>query len=111
IPWLPEALTTAMDAQAVRRAFDGAVGSDGGGFSRADVDALAEAAQAPGAMTAMINYYRANAAVLPVWARMRRPPIDAPVLVVWGDRDPYLDTSLAKASRALGPDVAVDLLP
>ena len=49
----------------------------------------------PGALTAMINWYRAAGRSLP-----KKPPgqIRAPVLLIWGNRDPFLQAGLAKAS-------------
>jgi pimeloyl-ACP methyl ester carboxylesterase len=102
LPGLPEAATTALGARAVRRAFAGAVPAD-------LVDHYAAAARAPGAMTAMINYYRANPGRIGRYAKA--PPIVAPTLVLWGERDPYLAASLAETSAARCADAEVVRLP
>ncbi|MEA3062737.1 MAG: hypothetical protein QOJ94_2518 [Sphingomonadales bacterium] len=53
----------------------------------------------PGALTAMLNWYRAakievpamgEEAELPVWARLPFPPVTQPALVVWGLKDKAL---------------------
>jgi pimeloyl-ACP methyl ester carboxylesterase len=53
----------------------------------------------PGALTAMLNWYRAakievpamgEEASLPLWARMPFPPVIQPALVVWGLKDKAL---------------------
>ena len=53
-----------------------------------------------------INYYRAAG---------RHPPrvsvIDAPVLVIWGDRDRWLERDLAEPDRRLVPDLRVERIP
>jgi pimeloyl-ACP methyl ester carboxylesterase len=52
----------------------------------------------PGALTAMLNWYRA----LPAGAgSVRSGRIQVPVRVIWGDRDSYLDRGLAEAGLAL----------
>ncbi len=43
----------------------------------------------------MLNYYRAAARSL----RGRLPPITAPTLVIWGERDRYLGAELAEPHR------------
>jgi pimeloyl-ACP methyl ester carboxylesterase len=60
-----------------------------------DASLLATYAQAwreDGALTGMLNWYRA----LP-WARTLRSIIELPVQVIWGDRDAALDPRLAHA--------------
>ena len=58
------------------------------------VDELLSAVEAPGALSAMINWYRAfvRDAIL---QRGTARPVSAPSLVVWGDRERYLDAALA----------------
>jgi pimeloyl-ACP methyl ester carboxylesterase len=102
LPALPEVMTTAAGALAVRRAFTGA------GLDSQLVSRYAEAARAPGAMTAMMNYYRANTATLAKWSAGRAARIDVPTLVLWGEEDPYLSVELAQSSagQALEAEVA-----
>jgi pimeloyl-ACP methyl ester carboxylesterase len=106
LPWLPEAATTGAGALAVRRAF-----ARGGAIAPEAIDHYAEAALAPGAMSAMINYYRANAASLGRWRGDPSAPIAAPTLVIWGERDPYLALELAAASAARAADASLARLP
>ena len=63
---------------------------------------------APGALTAMLNWYRAIPLVTSARDERR---ISLPVLVVWGDRDSALEASLAEASAGLCDDVVVTHLP
>jgi pimeloyl-ACP methyl ester carboxylesterase len=57
-------------------------------FSKDDIDKLAAAMDQPGALTAMINYYRA--ALRRILKRETAPPIEAPTLIIWGEQDRFL---------------------
>jgi epoxide hydrolase 4 len=62
-------------------------------FSEDETAAYIEALSKPGALTAALNWYRENAAPDAVHlARSAR--IDAPTLVIWGERDPALGVEL-----------------
>ncbi len=75
--------------------------------SREEMEGYVEAWSQPGALTGMVNYYRA--AFRPrLHVRARR--VEAPVLVLWGDRDRYLGTELARPDAALVPNVRVKIL-
>jgi pimeloyl-ACP methyl ester carboxylesterase len=50
----------------------------------------------PGATTAMINYYRSSVRQSPKRAEAQLRPINAPTLVIWGQRDRYLGPELAE---------------
>ena len=68
-----------------------------GTFASAEVERYREAWRMPGALTGMLNWYRA----LPLYAtRLRARRIGVPVRVIWGDADPFLDRGLAEAGRA-----------
>lgn len=101
LPVLPEALLSAGDGAALRRALTQS--SRPGAFSTEDLDRYAVAWRRPGALTAMLNWYRALR--LP-----REPapgPIRPPVLVLWGERDTALERGLAAASLRLCAQGAV----
>nr|WP_198349345.1 MULTISPECIES: alpha/beta hydrolase [Ramlibacter] len=51
----------------------------------------------PGALTAMLNWYRALALDPPTPARR----LALPVSILWGEQDPLLDRTLADAALAL----------
>lgn len=92
LPFLPEWLLRAGGFRLLRRAMTGTARR--GTFSREDLDRYAEAWAQPGALTAMLNYYRA--------LRLRRPAASARVrpetLVLWGVRDAFLERATAEAS-------------
>jgi pimeloyl-ACP methyl ester carboxylesterase len=74
-------------------------------FTSEDLVRYTEAVAQPGALTAMLNYYRA--AFIP-----SRPPkrlrTDHPTLVLWGTHDGYLGRQLAKPSPKLVPNCRVE---
>ncbi len=85
-PELPERMLLRNDAAALRRIF-ARHAVDPTLFPEAVVDVYAAAAQRPGALTAMLNWYRA----VPLNPRPRWLPdhgrVDVPTLIVWGEAD------------------------
>ena len=110
LPWLPEALLTANDARAVRRAFSESA-IDKRRFPRADLDVYAHAAQAPGAMTAMINWYRAAARNRTLTSLEDYPVIEVPTLLIWGEADAALDIATTQGTERYVGDFTLRRLP
>jgi pimeloyl-ACP methyl ester carboxylesterase len=73
-----------------------------------DIAAYREAWSQPGALTAMVSWYRA---LLRRGTGVRVRPIEAPALVLWGERDVYLGVTLATPRHDLVPDVRVVRFP
>lgn len=96
LPLLPEATLGARDFAWLRSALTRTARQ--GAFSEDDLGHYRAAWARPGALTAMLNWYRAlpRRAAPPTRGRIR-----VPVRVVWGDRDPFLETGLAEAGLAL----------
>ena len=109
IPGLPEWVTTANDARAVRQAFHG-MAVDKTHFTPDVLDRYAKDAQRPGAMTGMINWYRA---ALQIGGKMRGPwpVIDTPTLIVWGEEDTALGVELLDGTEAYVSNLTVRRLP
>jgi pimeloyl-ACP methyl ester carboxylesterase len=110
IPWLPERFIRAGDFAILRSVFR----NDpvrAGTFGEEDIDRYVEALSRPGALTAAINYYRALARRAPAVARSLRRRIEAPVMVIWGQRDLFLVPELAPPDPAWVPDARVERLP
>lgn len=55
----------------------------------------------PGALTASLNWYRANLAPRPPGPPPALPPVTAPTLGIWSTRDHYLDGARMRASGEL----------
>jgi pimeloyl-ACP methyl ester carboxylesterase len=110
IPWLPETVLRARDFAVVRFVFrNDPVRPDT--FGEDDIDWYVEALSRPRALTATINYYRALARRAPDLARTLRRRIEAPVLVIWGQRDLFLVPELARPDPVFVPDARVERLP
>lgn len=95
IPRLPEALLSASGHRSLKDAIVRT--SRPGTFSDEDVAQYEKAWSQPGALTTMLNWYRA----LPFRPAMKDPAVRAPTLVIWGTRDRFLEKGLAEASLAL----------
>jgi len=67
----------------------------------ADVDRAIADLSRPGALTASLNWYRANLAPRPPGPRPEFPPVTMPTLGVWSDGDLYLDGERMRASGHL----------
>ena len=112
LPWLPEKIFAARDAYAVTQAFRGmAVNKER--FSDDVLDVYRRAALQPGALTAMINYYRAL--VRGGGARRMRslgfPKLDVPTLMIWGEQDRALGVELTVGTEAFVSDLTLERLP
>jgi epoxide hydrolase 4 len=109
LPWLPERAVAAHGWAALRRIFEDA---RPGAFTAADVERYVEAWSKPGAIRAMINYYRAALRQNPWRTESRMRPIAAPTLVIFGERDRHLRHELAEPYPADVPNlVRVARLP
>jgi pimeloyl-ACP methyl ester carboxylesterase len=109
LPWLPEKWLGAHQADAVRRIFvDMAV--DKTRFPREVTDEYRRNAQEPGALTAMINYYRA---AFRAGAAMNPQPniVDISTLVLWGEVDTVLDRATTNGTDHYVTDLTLRYLP
>lgn len=84
-----------------------------GAFPPADREVFVDALRADGALTAALNYYRAN---MPPSSWLRDPPapppIPVPTMIIWGEADVGMDPLLLERSAATvtGP-LRVERLP
>jgi epoxide hydrolase 4 len=110
IPWLPERLMASRQGDSIRRAFvDMAI--DKGRFPVAVTDEFRRNALEPGALTAMINYYRAamragNKAMNP-----QPGTVDTPTLMIWGLEDTALDRATTLGTDQYVKDLTLRYLP
>jgi pimeloyl-ACP methyl ester carboxylesterase len=108
-PAIPEAMLTAGAARAVGRAFTG-MAVDKSRFPPEVTKVYRDNALIPGAMTAMINYYRANTSLLGRW-RAASPVIEVPTLMVWGEEDAALCIENTEGYAGLVRDFTLRRLP
>ena len=97
IPWLPERLLSRDGFRGLARSM--AASSRPGTFSEADLDRYRRAWSEPGAMTAMVNWYRAGLRI--PHAPWPDPLIRVPTLMIWGAKDRFLGPGVARSSFAL----------
>lgn len=88
LPLVPEALLRSNDCSLLAASLTWT--SNPGTFDEELLSAYREAWQAPRAMSSMLNWYRAMATARPISTR-----IEAPTLILWGDRDAALEAGLA----------------
>jgi pimeloyl-ACP methyl ester carboxylesterase len=103
LPWLPEALLTLSPRATARLLFQcTAVRTDA--FSGADLETMAAALAQPGAMKAMIHWYRASFRDRPA---KRTRPIEAPTLLIWAEDDVALGKPLTYGLERWVPELQV----
>ena len=94
IPRLPEAVFLAGGARSSAASLRASARR--GAFSEVDMPRYRRAWLRPGAMTAMINWYRALLRATPPRPADQR--VHAPTLIIWGAQDPFLVRAMAPES-------------
>jgi pimeloyl-ACP methyl ester carboxylesterase len=109
VPGLAEWALSAGGFRALRRMFTHGPARRSA-FTRTDVDAYVAAMATPGALTAALDYYRANAGLGKTRAG-HWPIIRSQTLVVWGERDPALSLVQVERLPRLVPNLTVRRVP
>lgn len=112
LPRLPEAVLRAGNYRAVREAFVGSA-LDKGRFPPEVLQVYVDNAARPGALTAMLNYYRAMVRG-GGGERQRRlgwPVIDVPTLMIWGLEDIALTVETTYGTDRYVRDLTLRYLP
>jgi pimeloyl-ACP methyl ester carboxylesterase len=107
LPWLPELAIRLLGSN--DRTMPLRQSSRPGAFSQADLARYRQSWAIPGALTAMVNWYRAigrYSRELP-----RKPQVKVPVLIIWGQRDQFLLPQGAEASLELCANGQLIFLP
>jgi pimeloyl-ACP methyl ester carboxylesterase len=110
IPRIPEEVVRAGDFALLRSALQkDPVRPEA--FATEDIERYVEAMARPGALSATLNYYRALLqSHRETWTLLKR--IEAPVLVIWGERDRFLSRRLAEPPLPWVPNLLrVERLP
>lgn len=79
-------------------------------FTREEVEPYRAAAARPGALTAMLNYYRALLQT-PDIREIGDGRVDVPTLVLWGEQDVALDIHLLDGTEAFVPNLTIRRFP
>ena len=106
LPWLPEWFLGRNGAAAIRQAFRG-MAIDKARFPDAVLDVYAAAAQRPGALTAMVNWYRAALRHRAAMAVPNSGRVDVPTLVIWGEADTALGLETLDGTERYVPDLTL----
>jgi len=111
IPWLPEKLMTLRGAQAIGDAFYN-MAVDKSKFDQTVLEQYRQNALIPGAMTAMLNYYRAAFRDNPMKEIWENPPqLKTPTLMIWGEEDGALGKELTYGTEERVDDFTLRYLP
>jgi pimeloyl-ACP methyl ester carboxylesterase len=108
IPRLPERIMARDDFSVAKRSLRADAKE---AFTDEDLERYAEAWAQPGALTGMINYYRAALRHNPRGALHSLRSIEAQTMVIWGMRDRHLGSELAEPSREWVPNVRMEWIP
>ncbi|MBY0528096.1 MAG: alpha/beta hydrolase [Gemmataceae bacterium] len=109
LPWLPEWGWRRHDYALLEHSLRESARPDT--FTDEDVRRYKEAMARPGALTAALNYYRAVFRTNPRRVTRNIRPIETPTLVLWGEADRYLGTSLLDGLEHWVPNVRIERLP
>jgi pimeloyl-ACP methyl ester carboxylesterase len=110
VPWWPERFLRARGYERIGRIFrDLAV--DKTRFPDEVIDVFKRNAAYPGALTAMLNYYRAMPLAAPAAFSRRLPTIDVPTLMIWGEMDLALGKELIEGTEEFVSDLPLRRLP
>lgn len=111
LPWLPEAAIRANLPRFVEQAFRGWA-IDKSAFSDEDLAAYVAALSQPGALTAMINYYRA---IVQQGSRGLLKgtggKVTMPTLMIWGEDDEALGKELTYGTERFVPNLTIHYIP
>ena len=105
LPLVPEFMLRFANYQALELALTST--AKPGAFSPTEIDVYRQAWSQPGALPAMLNWYRA----LPLTPTTVERRIGLPVCIVWGDRDSALEPGLAEEALGWCDQAVVHHLP
>ncbi len=112
LPWLPERLLGARSQRAIGEAFRRSCVNPEH-FPDAVLEVFRQAAARPGALTAMLNYYRAFIRGGGARRQKRLGPrtIETPTLMLWGEQDVALTRETTYGTAAFVSDLTLRYLP
>lgn len=103
LPWLPEVLLRANDYGFLDRGLRGwAVHKER--FTPEDLAVYRDNIRQPGALTAMLNYYRAMPWSISLLQTRGQKKVKAPTLMIWGEQDRALGRELTHGTESFVDD-------
>lgn len=108
IPAFPEWVFRAANFAVLRKTFEALPRAY---MTETDIERYVEAVGQPGALTAMINWYRALPQQLRNQASLPDNTIRVPTCVIWGEADAYLSKHCNDTLPKYVPDLEVHYLP
>lgn len=108
LPLIPEWVIQSFDYRLITQMFEDTAVSPNA-FSSEDIRAYREAIAKPGALTAMLNYYRNildSGLVRQSWSR-----IEVPTLMIWGEQDVALGKELTHNTEEFVKDFRIRYIP
>ena len=110
LPWVPEWLLGSNRAWLIGWMFRSQAANPLN-FPPSILDVYRNAACQPGALTAMVNYYRALRYTGVMTQTRSGKPLRVPTLLIWGDADKALDKSLTVGTDQLVESLVMSFLP
>ena len=110
LPWIPEWLLARDHCAAIGQAFRG-MAVDKTRFPDEVLRVYQDAAAEPGALTAMVNYYRGLLRGLRRTRQRGTPRIETPTLMIWGEEDTALGKELTFGTDEYVRDLTLRYLP
>ena len=110
LPLLPELIFKANNYRAIASALMNTA-SDKSTFSPEDLAAYRDAAAKSGALTAMINYYRANFKLARDRSVNNWGVLNISTLMIWGEKDVYLGKELTYGTDVYVSDLKIKYIP
>lgn len=108
LPFLPELFIKSKNYQFLETAIKG-MAVDKSAFTPANIDAYKDAASKPGALNAMVNYYRnifKPKSVSRTWRLL-----EVPTMMIWGENDTALGKELTYGTEKYVKDFQIHYIP
>jgi len=108
LPAIPEFLLQSFDYQTIIRTLQGTAVNKNA-FTSSDLEAYKKSAAKPGALTAMLNYYRHN--LFQFLPNKNWGILSVPTLMIWGENDTALGKELTYGTDAYVSDLQIQYIP
>ena len=108
LPLLPEFLFQIDDNQLIANLFV-ETATNQNAFTPHDLRVYKEATAKPGALTAMLNYYRHN--FQQIFARQQWSILNVPTMMIWGENDTALGKELTYNTQEYVRDLTIHYIP